>query len=77
VDLGQITVFAAESDPLNVTKIYNNATPTLSNPYVNGDIPNFSILVFFKFIEGANDLYVGVYDNTNGNISGVVYCGVQ
>jgi hypothetical protein len=77
VDLGQITVFAAESDPLNVTKIYNNATPTLSNPYVNGDIPNFSNLVFYKFIEGSSDLYVGVYNNTNGDISNVVYCGGQ
>jgi hypothetical protein len=77
VDLGQITVFAAESNPINVTRFYNNATPTLSNPYVNGDIPNFSNLVFYKFIEGSSDLYVGGYNNTNGNISGVVYCGGQ
>jgi hypothetical protein len=70
-----VNVFAAESNPLEVTRIYNYGTPTLFDPYINSSIPNFSQLLFIKAFGSPSDLYVGEYNNTNGNITSVVFCG--
>jgi hypothetical protein len=74
VSLNQISLYAAESDPLNVTKFYNNQTPTLSNPYINGDIPNGYFLVFVKAIGSPTDFYTVAYNNSTGDLSSQAFC---
>ena len=74
ISLNQLAVFASSEIPSGVTLFYNTGSPLLSNPYINGDIPNYSMIKFIKSINGLGQYYVGEYNNITGAISNIVLC---
>jgi hypothetical protein len=74
VSLNEISVFASSDIPTNITLFYNYGSPTLSVPYINGDIPNYSQIRFVKSIGSPTAYYVGEYNNVTGAITNIVSC---